>query len=1160
MGKKDRKVGKGPNAFSSFSKKQDAKNETSLPKLDKGKSKISDELRQAVKDLGGDDSDLELIAGVDEDGEDEWTGNAGKSSEKDVKQALKEFMKGLDFGNVPAEEGTEDSEGEIDAESSNDDEDVEEEEEQDDEIDHPEGEEAEEEEEEEEEQESVEKEKPRAPVKAPAAPEKPKKVATDEQVDRSPTSGSTVPAAPSWPSLVPPLPTPSAPLKPLPASKLNTLRQLANHLLDTLTPLNKSSSSSDAAFISQILQSGTHQDKLAALILLVRESPVHAVKELNRLRAMAGWKEGAIGVGGGNNDQRVAVLKALADWWITGGGKESGKLKYFADQPLLAHLQISDRHLLLYAFEDYLKKWYFNILQVIEVSSHDTLSFVRMQALHIIFQLLQGNAEQEQNLLRLGVNKLGDSDKSVASRASYHILQLLQIHPNMRAVVAREVSTLVLKPSPGAGSTPSSSAHVRFDDDKKKKDKKPSKTETTSHARYYGLITLNQMTLTNKDKEVANRLVQLYFEIFREILGDSMNKGHDSDVEIGDDQLGQEQVEKVAGKVEKWRGRRKGAKPKGGRKSAMENEELVETGEAKLVAAVLTGINRALPFASLDEDSFTQYMDSLFKITHSGTFNTSIQALALIFQICQSRQTVSDRFYRTLYDSLFDPRLITASKQAMYLNLLFKALKADTSVSRVMAFVKRLLQMLTLHQPPFICGALYLLGELFSTTPGLRRMLVEPEDDEEHFVDVDAGPSDASTNPARPSMTSYDGKKREPQFAHAETSCLWELLPFIDHFHPSVSLQATQLLNSQALTGSPDISLNTLVSFLDRFVYRNPKKNLQPKGASIMQPAAASDKSGQVVMHKGARNAEMGYVNDEKFWRKKIEDVPVDQLFFHKYFSSKLNKESKKPRKRVESDEEDEHDLEAAPEMSDDEDDNDEQVGEGSELDEDEVWKAMQASMPDAGEMSLSEDSDDDEEEDVSDVGSLDGESEEDDDMENSEGDAESEDGEEEESEDDDENEDEDDSEEGSMKKSSVVIGKRDKKQKISRLPSPDSDEFDFPSVEDEDDLISLDDSDIVDMSESEEDDDSSDDEMPNITLDPGSDEEVGKKGKRKRANGNEAERKRGRVEEESTKVEVEGQKGKERKERRKKRKELPTFASYEDYAAMIDGAASEED
>ena len=105
-------------------------------------------------------------------------------------------------------------------------------------------------------------------------------------------------------------------------------------------------------------------------------------------------------------------------------------------------------------------------------------------------------------------------------------------------------------------------------------------------------------------------------------------------------------------------------------------------------------------------------MDTLFKITHAGTFNTSLQALSLIFQVCQARAAVSDRFYRTLYDSLHDERLMTSSKQAMYLNMLFKALKADSSQARVMAFIKRLLQMLGIHQPPFISGALYLLGEV----------------------------------------------------------------------------------------------------------------------------------------------------------------------------------------------------------------------------------------------------------------------------------------------------------------------------------------------------------------------------------------------------------------------------------------------------------------
>jgi ribosome biogenesis protein MAK21 len=63
------------------------------------------------------------------------------------------------------------------------------------------------------------------------------------------------------------------------------------------------------------------------LILLVRESPIHAVKELNRLRYMTGWKEDGSTSGGGNKDQRIAAMKALADWWISGGGKENAKLK-----------------------------------------------------------------------------------------------------------------------------------------------------------------------------------------------------------------------------------------------------------------------------------------------------------------------------------------------------------------------------------------------------------------------------------------------------------------------------------------------------------------------------------------------------------------------------------------------------------------------------------------------------------------------------------------------------------------------------------------------------------------------------------------------------------------------------------------------------------------
>jgi ribosome biogenesis protein MAK21 len=188
-------------------------------------------------------------------------------------------------------------------------------------------------------------------------------------------------------------------------------------------------------------------------------------------------------------------------------------------------------------------------------------------------------------------------------------------------------------------------------------------------------------------------------------------------------------------------------------------------------------------------------MNMLFKITHSSNFNTSIQALMLIQQLSASKHLAEDRFYRTLYESLLDPRLVTSSKHAMYLNLLFRALKADLNLKRVKAFTKRLLQVITLHQPPFICGVLYLLRELEGTFSGLSSLFTSPEEsgeaDEEIFLDVpeDAmeaaaipkSPQDSQVHPdgefiAQIKRNGYDGRKRDPEHSNADRSCLWELV------------------------------------------------------------------------------------------------------------------------------------------------------------------------------------------------------------------------------------------------------------------------------------------------------------------------------------------------------------------------------------------------
>ena len=163
----------------------------------------------------------------------------------------------------------------------------------------------------------------------------------------------------------------------------------------------------------------------------------------------------------------------------------------------------------------------------------------------------------------------------------------------------------------------------------------------------------------------------------------------------------------------------------------------------------------------------------------------------LIQQLSATRQLATDRYYRTLYESLLDPRLITSSKQALYLNLLYRSLKADVDVRRVKAFVKRMLQVLNLHQPSFVCGIIYLAIELSVAFPDIKTLLSVPEENDSEETAVPVA-SEGVTNDASDGLHEhragnvYDGRKRDPEYRNDNLKCLRELLPFLKKYHVSV--------------------------------------------------------------------------------------------------------------------------------------------------------------------------------------------------------------------------------------------------------------------------------------------------------------------------------------------------------------------------------------
>jgi ribosome biogenesis protein MAK21 len=174
----------------------------------------------------------------------------------------------------------------------------------------------------------------------------------------------------------------------------------------------------------------------------------------------------------------------------------------------------------------------------------------------------------------------------------------------MKTVVVREIISLVLKP-PAATSALSdglakgTGKHVRFADDKgsTKKPASAKKINGNLHARYYSMITLNQVVLTPSDRDVARQLLDVYFEMFKEVLGEGRGDEADEKCDKHDKDVKVDKAGRVmdGGRKGKRKGKKAGTEVKG---AAGFTE--VEDVNAKLISATLTGVNRALPFAKID--------------------------------------------------------------------------------------------------------------------------------------------------------------------------------------------------------------------------------------------------------------------------------------------------------------------------------------------------------------------------------------------------------------------------------------------------------------------------------------------------------------------------------------------------------------------------------
>jgi ribosome biogenesis protein MAK21 len=478
------------------------------------------------------------------------------------------------------------------------------------------------------------------------------------------------------------------------------------------TSKREARASGDDRYMSQVLRSGTMADKVAAMTLMVQESPIHRLETLDSLLSTAK---------AGKHTAKMAIDSLKEVFSSRSGLPGDRRLVTLESRPPLPQ---SSSCQVLWLFEEKLKQRYASFVNVVQGYLKHSASELRRFAAETCAHLLKSKPEQEAELLALLVNKLGDPDPSVSARASQLLSEVLKAHRAMTGVVVEEIQGFTAKAPKGS---------------------------VGAKARLAAVACLSQVYLSAELEPVATSLVKMYLALFV------------ASVDAGDLQT-------------------------------------------KLLAALLTGVARALPYArkGVLDASTSKELDALFGLAHAGTGPARVRALQLLERLSSEAPVLRSRFERALYAALHAPETRTPSKPALLLNVVFRACKGGDAS----ALLKRCVQVALHNSPQVACASTYLASNIFEKRPELGRSLIAGRASEDDWRLL---------------------LKRDP--AHASPGKLWELHTLRTHYHPSCRAWAEKLASSKTISygGDPLVDFG-LMRFLDRFAYRNPKQRTKQHG------------------------------------------------------------------------------------------------------------------------------------------------------------------------------------------------------------------------------------------------------------------------------------------------------------------------------------------
>ncbi|KAG6465032.1 hypothetical protein O3G_MSEX014893 [Manduca sexta] len=133
-------------------------------------------------------------------------------------------------------------------------------------------------------------------------------------------------------------------------------------------------------------------------------------------------------------------------------------------------------------------------------------------------------------------------------------------------------------------------------------------------------------------------------------------------------------------------------------------------------------------------------------------------------------------------------------------------------------------------------------------------------------------------------ITEYNPFSRNPLYSGATCSAYLELILLSKHAHPTVKLFARKLLDDQIIQYSGDpLKDFSGIRFLDRFVFKNPKKRADTEQEDGVKKVKGSHPKFAVRKNYTAKGMRSIPINSSSYLNEDASKIPVDEKFLYDF-------------------------------------------------------------------------------------------------------------------------------------------------------------------------------------------------------------------------------------------------------------------------------------